>query len=54
MKSSPYCIARALKNAKLGKFHYGFAFAGTNAYLAERIISVKELFETLRKEFHEA
>lgn len=54
MKNSPYCIARALKNAKLGKFHYGFAFAGANAYLAEKIITVKELIATLKKEFQEA
>ena len=54
MKNSPYCIARALKNAKLGKFHYGFAFAGANAYLAEKIISVKELMETLSAEFNAA
>lgn len=53
MKNSPYCIARALKNAKLGKFHYGFAFAGVNAYLAEKVISVKELMATLQKEFQE-
>jgi nitronate monooxygenase len=54
MKNSPYCIARALKNAKLGRFHYGFAFAGANAYLAEKIISVKELMATLQKELQEA
>lgn len=54
MKNSPYCIARALKNAKLGKFHYGFAFAGANAYLAEKIISVRELITTLQKEFDNA
>lgn len=54
MKNSPYCIARALKNAKLGKFHYGFAFAGANAYLAEKIISVKELMATLQREFQKA
>ena len=52
-RSVPYCIAKALMNAKQGNFVEGFAFAGTNAYKAEKIISVKELFKTLSNEYKE-
>ena len=53
-KESPYCIALALLNAKKGNFAHGFAFAGQNAYRTESILSVGELVETLKSEFHEA
>jgi len=53
-KEAPYCIALALTNAKKGKLNKGFAFAGANAYRAEKIISVKELFENISKEYEEA
>jgi NAD(P)H-dependent flavin oxidoreductase YrpB (nitropropane dioxygenase family) len=49
--SSPYCIALALINAKNGKFQNGFAFAGSNAYKTDKIISVKELFANLISEY---
>ncbi len=49
--NSPYCIAEALVKAKIGAFEGGFAFAGANAYIAEKIISVKEVFENLTKEY---
>jgi nitronate monooxygenase len=48
---SPYCIALALANAQRGRFKNGFAFAGKNAYLVKKIISVKELVESLKTEF---
>jgi len=51
LKSSPYCIARALTNAKNGHLEQGFAFAGANASRIEKIISVHELFETLIAEY---
>ena len=51
IKTSPYCIARALLNAKNGLMTKGFAFAGQNAYRAKSIISVQELIETLKAEF---
>jgi len=51
LKSSPYCIARALTNAKNGHLEQGFAFAGANASRVDRIISVHELFETLIAEY---
>ncbi|MBW2298050.1 MAG: nitronate monooxygenase, partial [Deltaproteobacteria bacterium] len=46
-KKSPYCIAIALANARKGKFKYGFAFAGENAYRIKEIISVKKLMDSL-------
>ena len=50
-EKSPYCIAIALDNARKGKFRYGFAFAGSNAFRATEIIPVKQLMETLKAEF---
>lgn len=49
-EKSPYCIAQALVNAYKGKLKHGFAFAGANAYLVDKIISVKELMDTLSLE----
>ncbi|MFA6770336.1 MAG: nitronate monooxygenase family protein [Bacteroidales bacterium] len=48
---SPYCIMLALYNAFKGNFNKGYAFAGSNAFKAERIISVKETIQTLMEEF---
>lgn len=53
-KSSPYCIALALINAKRGKMKNGFAFAGANAYRAEEIVTVKELINSLIEEYNRA
>jgi NAD(P)H-dependent flavin oxidoreductase YrpB (nitropropane dioxygenase family) len=53
-KTSPYCIALALLNAKKGHFKNGFAFAGVNAFRSTTIVSVKDLIETLEKEYDEA
>jgi nitronate monooxygenase len=50
-QKSPYCIAMALANARKGKFKYGFAFAGENAYRIKEIISVKELMQSLKSEY---
>lgn len=47
---SPYCIARALTNAKRGDFEYGFAFAGANAYRVTEIIPVRDLINRLKAE----
>ena len=52
--SSPYCICAALTNAKKGILEKGFAFAGTNAYRIDKIISVKKLIETLLIEYQRA
>jgi len=51
---SPYCIIIALKNALTGNFENGFAFAGSNAYRATKISSVKEVFQSLLKEYKES
>ncbi|MCF8052910.1 MAG: nitronate monooxygenase family protein [Desulfobacterales bacterium] len=48
---SPYCIARALSNARKGRFENGFAFAGQNAHRVRKIVSVKELMDTLVWEY---
>lgn len=51
---SPYCIITALINALKGNFENGFAFAGSNAFRATRISSVKEIFQSLIKEYKES
>jgi len=48
---SPYCIIKALYNAARGNMKKGYAFAGTNAYLADKISSVKEVVEKLKTDF---
>ncbi|MHC4458371.1 MAG: NAD(P)H-dependent flavin oxidoreductase, partial [Planctomycetota bacterium] len=50
-KNARYCIGLALTNAKKGDIENGFAFAGANAYRADKIISVKELIGTLVEEY---
>ena len=51
---SPYCIIRALYNAAKGNMDKGYAFAGANAYLADKISSVKEVVTKLKDEFEMA
>ena len=53
VSSSPYCIIMALISALKGNFKHGYAFAGTNAFRATSIISVKETIKNLLKEFGE-
>lgn len=48
---SPYCIIKALYNAAKGNMQKGYAFAGTNAYLSEKISSVKDVIEKLKADF---
>jgi len=48
---SPYCIIKALYNAAKGNMDKGYAFAGANAYLTEKISSVKEVMAKLKEEF---
>lgn len=54
VENSPYCIALALAGAKKGKFKNGFAFAGSNAYRIDKIVSVHELFKSLQQEYDQA
>jgi len=51
IETTPYCIIAALINAMKGNFYNGFAFAGANAYMATKIISVEETMNTIAKEF---
>jgi NAD(P)H-dependent flavin oxidoreductase YrpB (nitropropane dioxygenase family) len=53
-KEAPYCIALALFNAARGNMTEGFAFAGSNAYKAQRIQHVSEVFEELEIEYNHA
>lgn len=48
---SPYCIIKALYNAAKGNMKKGYAFAGSNAFLSNKISSVKEVMNILEKEF---
>jgi nitronate monooxygenase len=54
ISTAPYCIINALFNAFKGKFNNAYAFAGTNAYLAKKIISVKQTFEDIISEYKNA
>jgi NAD(P)H-dependent flavin oxidoreductase YrpB (nitropropane dioxygenase family) len=49
--TAPYCIAEALLKAKKGELEWGFAFAGANAYRIDKIVSVKELIDSLLEEY---
>jgi NAD(P)H-dependent flavin oxidoreductase YrpB (nitropropane dioxygenase family) len=51
---SPYCIIIALMNALKGNFENGYAFAGSNAFRATKISSVKEIFQSLLNEYRES
>lgn len=48
---SPYCIMKALFCAAKGNMKKGYAFAGINAHLAQKISSVKEIVAILKLEF---
>ena len=48
---SPYCIIKALYNAAKGNMKKGYAFAGANAFLTNKISSVKEVIGRLKNEF---
>ena len=50
-EKSPYCIASALLNAMKGNLDRGFAFSGVNGFRVDKIISVKELMQSLQAEF---
>ncbi len=54
ISKSPYCIIIALINALKGNFEHGFAFAGSNAFRATKISSVKEIFQSLLEEYKQS
>jgi NAD(P)H-dependent flavin oxidoreductase YrpB (nitropropane dioxygenase family) len=51
ISKSPYCIIVALISALKGNFEHGYAFAGSNAFRATKIYSVKETFQSLLAEY---
>lgn len=51
ISKSPYCIVTALYNAAKGNMKNGYAFAGSNAYRATSIMSVKEVFSEFITDF---
>lgn len=53
IEKTPYCIMLALYNAYKGRMEHGYAFCGANAWRCDRILSVKELIESLRAEYKE-
>ncbi len=54
VEKSPYCIMLALYNAFKGRLERGYAFAGSNAWRAERLESVKDLIASLKSEYRVA
>jgi len=53
-RNSLYCIADALMKAKIGELKNGFSFAGANAWRVDKIVTVKELIDSLVREFEKA
>ncbi len=53
-KVAPYCIVVSLYNAYKGRMDKGYAFAGSNAYLSDRISTVKEVIDDMVVKFEEA
>ena len=51
IKTARYCISLALDNARKGILEKGFAFAGSNAFRINKIISVKELLQELQTQY---
>lgn len=53
INTAPYCIIASLTAALHGNFKNGYAFAGSNVWKTDKIVSVKELFSSLIQEFNE-
>lgn len=53
-KTTLYCIAKALQSAYKGNMENGFAFAGSNVGLVDKISTVKKVFEDLKQEYFQA
>lgn len=51
---APYCIAEVLAKASAGELDEAFAFAGTNAWRCDEIITVKELIKKIMQEYDAA
>jgi NAD(P)H-dependent flavin oxidoreductase YrpB (nitropropane dioxygenase family) len=53
VEKAPYCIIASLISALRGNFRNGYAFAGSNVWKTDKIISVKELFSNIKREFNQ-
>ena len=51
INTAPYCIIASLTSALKGNFRNGYAFAGSNVWRTDKILSVKDLFSCLLKEY---
>lgn len=51
IRTAPYCIMASLTSALKGNFNRGYAFAGSNVWRTNKIVSVKLLMNTLRLEY---
>lgn len=54
LKTARYCISLALDNARQGILDKGFAFAGSNAFRVDKIVSVNELLQELINQYQRA
>jgi len=54
IKNARYCISLALDNARQGILDKGFAFAGSNAFRVDKIVSVNELLQELIDQYQHA
>ena len=52
ISTAPYCIIASLTSALRGNFSRGYAFAGSNVWRNNKIVSVKELMNTLQQEYN--
>ena len=52
--TAPYCIAEVLARASDGKMDQAFAFAGSNAWRCDEIVSVRQLIQTIIHEYENA
>lgn len=52
--TAPYCIAEVLAKAAEGNLDEAFAFAGSNAWRCEKIVSVKQLIQDIIQEYQDA
>jgi len=51
IKNAHYCISLVLDNARQGILDKGFAFAGSNAFRVDKIVSVNELLQELTNQY---
>lgn len=52
--TAPYCIAEVLARASQGEMDQAFAFAGSNAWRCNEVVSVKQLIQKIIQEYENA